>query len=290
MVSNQASIEALIDSLERVKDGIVVFDNNFNYLFINDEGGKLLGRAPVELIGKNYFEEYPEAKDTPFANAYLEAYNEQKTIILENYYKPWNRWFSNRIFSSPGGITILFQEITQIKKNEQELINSGNMVKGVLEELPEGILLLDCETKRFVFANNMACNMVGYSREELYGFTPDDLHPDEELNRGRGIMEITPGEIRVVSDIGILRSDRSVFPADISAVKLMFDGRDCICGVITDISERKSAQRKIMAQISELRRWHEATIGREGRVLELKREVNELLKELGKPPRYESVK
>lgn len=41
--------------------------------------------------------------------------------------------------------------------------------------------------------------------------------------------------------------------------------------------------------IEELRRWQQLTLGREGRVLELKQEVNALLARLGEAPRYGSV-
>lgn len=56
-----------------------------------------------------------------------------------------------------------------------------------------------------------------------------------------------------------------------------------------DIAERRGAEAKVAEQLVELQRWHRATIGREGRVLELKREVNGLLAELGRAPRYPSA-
>jgi len=46
---------------------------------------------------------------------------------------------------------------------------------------------------------------------------------------------------------------------------------------------------ELRSRIDELRRWQEATLGRESRVIELKREVNALLARLGEKPRYESV-
>ena len=49
---------------------------------------------------------------------------------------------------------------------------------------------------------------------------------------------------------------------------------------------RRQAEQKILAQLDELRRWQEVTLGREDRVLELKREVNELRQRLGEPARY----
>ncbi len=60
-------------------------------------------------------------------------------------------------------------------------------------------------------------------------------------------------------------------------------------GVSRDISQQKQAEEKIMEQLDELLRWQEVTMDREMRVIELKREVNDLLAETGKPPRYASV-
>ncbi len=49
------------------------------------------------------------------------------------------------------------------------------------------------------------------------------------------------------------------------------------------------AEERLHAQLDELRRWQQVMLGREGRVLELKREVNALHARLGEPPRYLSV-
>lgn len=50
--------------------------------------------------------------------------------------------------------------------------------------------------------------------------------------------------------------------------------------------ERKRADEEIRSQLQELQRWHEAMLGREERILQLKREVNELLAERRQAPRY----
>lgn len=59
--------------------------------------------------------------------------------------------------------------------------------------------------------------------------------------------------------------------------------------IARDITERKQAQAHLAEQLEELRRWHTITSGREGRILELKHEVNELLAQSGQPPRYSSA-
>jgi hypothetical protein len=55
-----------------------------------------------------------------------------------------------------------------------------------------------------------------------------------------------------------------------------------------DVTERKLVAEENERQLAELRRWHEVTLGREARVLALKSEVNELLAEQNRPPRYAS--
>ncbi|MGD0947540.1 MAG: PAS domain S-box protein [Candidatus Binatia bacterium] len=58
--------------------------------------------------------------------------------------------------------------------------------------------------------------------------------------------------------------------------------------IVTDITERKRAAEQIKAQVDELQRWHEVMLGREDRVQQLKREVNELCRRMGETARYPS--
>jgi hypothetical protein len=74
-----------------------------------------------------------------------------------------------------------------------------------------------------------------------------------------------------------------------SARGIMLRSEPCILSSITDISERKQADEEIKKQLDELLRWHNATLGRESRILDLKREVNVLLGKAGDPPRYPSA-
>ncbi len=56
-----------------------------------------------------------------------------------------------------------------------------------------------------------------------------------------------------------------------------------------EISERKRFEAKNQEQLEMLQRWYAVMSHREERVMELKREVNELLREAGQPMRYASV-
>ncbi|MEI7834095.1 MAG: response regulator [bacterium] len=59
--------------------------------------------------------------------------------------------------------------------------------------------------------------------------------------------------------------------------------------LLVEIEERKQADKLLHDRLEELQRWRTLTLGRESRVMDLKREVNALLGIAGQPPRYASV-
>ena len=63
---------------------------------------------------------------------------------------------------------------------------------------------------------------------------------------------------------------------------------ETLVGTIQDITDRKQAQEQIHQQLDELRRWQAVMLGREDRIMAVKREVNELLCRLGETIRYPS--
>lgn len=58
--------------------------------------------------------------------------------------------------------------------------------------------------------------------------------------------------------------------------------------VLMDITDRKQAEQKVHEQLQELLRWQSVMLAREGRVQQMKAEVNELLAQQGTPARYPS--
>jgi len=115
-----AAQNRLAEIMESITDGFVAFDTEMNYTFLNTRGAELLGCKPADLVGKNYWTEFPEAKGTLFANAYLRALETRTPIIFEDYYEPWDRWFENRIYPTPEGIAIYFTETTVRKQAEEK--------------------------------------------------------------------------------------------------------------------------------------------------------------------------
>ena len=64
-------------------------------------------------------------------------------------------------------------------------------------------------------------------------------------------------------------------------------GEDEILTIVRDITERKRAEQELKQKMEELERFNRLAVGRELRMIELKRQVNELSEQLGKEPPYD---
>ncbi|MDB4965811.1 MAG: domain S-box [Myxococcales bacterium] len=107
--------------LERIGDAFIALDRNWSYIYVNERAAELFGRTPAGLVGKHIWTEFPEGVGQPFHAAYERAMSEQVAITLEACYEPWGRWFENRIYPSPEGISVFFTEITERRRAEQAL-------------------------------------------------------------------------------------------------------------------------------------------------------------------------
>lgn len=95
---------------------------------------------------------------------------------------------------------------------------------------------------------------------------------------------------RIFGGLSIYSSEKDAFNDE--EIPLLIElANDLSYGIATlrTRAERERSESLLAKQLEELRRWHQATLGREMRTIELKREVNELLGQAGQPPRYPSV-
>ncbi|HWJ91521.1 MAG TPA: histidine kinase, partial [Flavisolibacter sp.] len=107
--------------LDRITDGFIVLDKDFRYRYVNKQIGDLVGRDPASLIGKNIWEEFPDAVDSLTFKAFRTAFNEQRFISNIDYYEPLNLWQENYIYPSPEGLSIFIKDISARKKLEKEM-------------------------------------------------------------------------------------------------------------------------------------------------------------------------
>jgi len=121
---------------ERVTDAYVALDRDWRYTYLNATACELFGRRAEELIGRHIWTEFPEGVGQPFHLAYEKAMAEQCPQQVEAYYPPYHRWFENRIYPSPDGLTIYFRDITERKRAEQLAAGQHDILEGIAAQRP----------------------------------------------------------------------------------------------------------------------------------------------------------
>ena len=113
-----------LEVFERITDAFVALDRHWNYTYVNSKAGQLFGRDPAGLIGRHIWTEFPEGVGQSFHITYELAMTTQRPMFLEEYYPPYQRWFENRIYPSPGGLSIYFHDVTERKLAQEQLRQS----------------------------------------------------------------------------------------------------------------------------------------------------------------------
>ena len=104
----------LLAAMDRVGDGFLMLDRDWNVLFANVAATGLLGREDGDLAGKNVWEEFPTAVGSTFQLRYEEAMATQRIVEFEEYFELLDAWFSIRAYPSPEGLTLVFRDVTHL--------------------------------------------------------------------------------------------------------------------------------------------------------------------------------
>lgn len=148
-------------------------------------------------------------------------------------------------------LMILRQQVAALENHkavhklvEEALEESEERFKIIFNNLRDGLLLADKETKRFLLGNPAIHRMLGYNAEELNRLGITDIHPEQDLPCVISKFEqLARREIVIARDIPVRRKDGTVFYADItSSFSIVLNGKESVMGVFRDITERKQTE------------------------------------------------
>jgi PAS domain S-box-containing protein len=139
------------------------------------------------------------------------------------------------------------QDITELRQAEDELRASEARFRTFVDHATDAFFLHD-EQGTILDVNRQACESLGYSRKALIGMTPRDFDVDVDPTFLERVGErLEAGEI-VAFDTHHRRQDGTVFPVEVRARPFGQGGRRFAVSLVRDITERKRAERRLVAQ------------------------------------------
>lgn len=200
-------------------------------------------------------------------------------LLLLTGFIIWSRMLQRQVALRTHALSA---EITDRKRVEEALNNERDNLKSIFQAMEDGIYIVDEQydiqyvnpvlTKDFGIYEGRKCYEYFHDRTEVCPwckkpdvFAGNTVHREWYSTKNQRTCDLI--------DTPLKNPDGGFFKLEI----------------FRDITEHKRTEANLQEQLSELRRWHQTMLGREGRSLELKAEVNALLAELGRSPCYPSA-
>jgi len=250
-VKSQYSIlQAIIGSTDAL---IFSLDRDYRYTSFNKNHAaimKAIYGVDIE-IGRSLLDYMKVEEDRNTAKGNLDRALQGERLVGEAYSgleEMSRRYFEvshNPIRTPEGeviGVAVLAKDLTERQRAEEALQESEEKYRLLFENANDAIFLHEVsrEGPRKIFAaNEAACLMLGYTREELLRMTIADIDVPEHTEEIPAILDRLFSEGNAVAETELLRKDGSRVPVLGSIRTFDLHGTKVMLSIVRDITERK---------------------------------------------------
>ncbi len=166
-------------------DAIVTFDSNGIITDWSRGAEDIFGYSKGERIGKTTDELVPE-----------QIRKQMEEILEEVRIKGYKRAWESQLFTKDKrlldieltftylgeelGFTTILRDVTSQKQGEKALRESEEFLNSIIENMPDMIFVKDAQNLRYIRFNKAGEELLGYSKDELYGKSDYDFFPKKE--------------------------------------------------------------------------------------------------------------
>ncbi|MEG3850312.1 CHASE4 domain-containing protein [Microcoleus sp. herbarium19] len=130
---------------------------------------------------------------------------------------------------------------------ESEQLEQKARYGAVVEQATDCIFLWDAQTKRLLEANTAFRNLLDYNLDQISQLTIYDIVAYSKDLIDTNIEHLLVNKQFKIGEVLYLRRDGSCVDVEVSASVISYGGREIICTVVRDITERKQAEAELRA-------------------------------------------
>ncbi len=227
-------------SIDRASIGITRIGKQAEILDANPYFCDLLGYTKEELTKLHIYEIDP---DYPFERwkANRVGVEQQRTHIFETRHRrkdgrilPVEITSTYLTFQGDDFVVSFVRDISEQKKTLEAL----RMMSFAVENASDAVYWIGEDT-RFIEVNPAACQMLGYTHDELVTMSVSDIDPLKSLNEIKEILRnLSQGESQRFETQHKTKAGH-IFPVEVVANSFIYDGKVLSCAFVRDISEQK---------------------------------------------------
>jgi diguanylate cyclase (GGDEF)-like protein/PAS domain S-box-containing protein len=242
--------ERLSATLESITDAFYTLDREWRFTYLNREAERLFKRPRAQLLGKVLWEEFSALQGKIGHREFQRAMRENRTVVFEEYYAPYQVWSELRAYPSEDGLTVYFRDITEARKTEASLRLSEERFRTIARATTDVVWDWNLEDDSLWASDSI---------EAVFGYTPadfsgpirawsDHIHPAErERVVGHIRSAIAGGGDDWMDEYRFLRKDGpAAFVLDRGYITRDAAGRATrMIGAMVDLTERRQAEHRI---------------------------------------------
>ncbi len=241
--------------LDGVSDGFFALDRNWTFIKVNRFFESVTGLSRQEMIGRSFWDFFPDTDEQPYTAAMRKAFDLEETITFE---QPWPPHYHFAVSATPSkeGIICYFIDISLQKKQQLELLANEIKLKAILDSTTDINILLSADLKILNFNRTADLLSKDYFNSQLYidadfsNYVPKELDQyfKEHFERALSGEKLTTERPVALLNGDVLWFEFLYYPV-YSEVGDMLG----VAMNITNIDARKKAEMKLLQQYDRMR-------------------------------------
>jgi PAS domain S-box-containing protein len=289
---------------EKMHDVVWILNLDLQLIYVSPSTEYTLGYSPAERMSMRIDEcMVPDSLDYAMQVLINEAVTTQEgkadkdrgvLLELEYYHKDGTtRWLEqsiNGIYDEKGeltGIMGVARDVTERRKAQVELQQSAESYRGLFNSVTDAIYVMD-ESGKFIDVNEGAVNMYGYPHHILVGKDPSFVSADG-MNDLEAVLTMLHNAFKGAQqqfEFWGKRSSGECFLKDVRLFSGIYFGQKVIIATARDITNWKQSETDLKQKVDELEQMNQVITGEEQEMNDLRKEVNDLLTQLGREEKY----
>jgi PAS domain S-box-containing protein len=244
---NDASFRSLI---EHSSDAIVMFDSDWNIMYVSPGSNRVLGFQPAEVVGREALS-FVHPDDIPGVKDWFDEClaNPGKPISVmarvrhkEGSWRTLEGVFTNLLHDPQvRGIVNNYRDITKRIEAERALRESEEKFKRTFQSNPNSMSINTLEEGIFLDVNDAFLRTTGFGREDIIGRRSTDTSWVDKEDRSRMLRLLhEEGRVEGMETAFHTKSGKVLF-SSLSAVIVEIGGAQCVLTTSQDITERRRA-------------------------------------------------
>ncbi len=253
------------------------------------------GRSMAQELGHGWTEGvHPDDFEYCF-NTYTKAYDIRQPFSMEYRLRRKDgafRWLLDQglpRYDADGhflGYIGSCMDIHDTRLLQEQLVSSEAHYRYLFQRNPAPMLIYERTHLHILSVNDAFLHHYGYSSETVLQLKLPDLYPEFERQAITDLTRKLFGH-NEVGEWHHLKQNGELIDILVYSHDLNYQALPCRVAVISDITERKQAEKALQLRNQELEQFNAASVGRELAMVELKRQINCLSVEMGRKAPYD---